>query len=239
MKKLFLMAALIAFNPIQSADDLDTKMHDYIMDNPEVIIESIQKFQLKQQQSAYDQAEEKIQKQIASVVDEENDPIIGNPDGDVTIIEFFDYQCGHCKNAHPTIKQLLSERDDIRVVLKEFPILGETSTYASQVALAAKKQDKFLEIHDALMEEKGRLSNKRILEIAEGLGLNMDQLKEDMKSTSEILQKQRVLGMSLGINATPAFILTENPITESSEVIFMPGAVPKARFEQSIADIQE
>ena len=139
MKKLFLMAALIAFNPIQSADDLDTKMHDYIMDNPEVIIESIQKFQLKQQQSAYDQAEEKIQKQIASVVDEENDPIIGNPDGDVTIIEFFDYQCGHCKNAHPTIKQLLSERDDIRVVLKEFPILGETSTYASQVALAAKK----------------------------------------------------------------------------------------------------
>ncbi len=105
-------------------------------------------------------------------------PFTGNANGDVMIVEFFDYQCGHCKEMQPVIESLLAKNKNVKIIYKEFPIYGASSNFASKAALAAAKQNKYLEFHNALFKVSGALNEHKVLEVAKSVNLNLDQLKK-------------------------------------------------------------
>jgi protein-disulfide isomerase len=153
--------------------------------------------------------------------------VAGNASGDVTVVEFFDYACSHCKNIEPTVKQLLTEDRKIRLVYKEYPILGPASIVAARAALAARAQDKYLPFHDALMVLEEPLTEATIFRVANQIGLDVDRLKTDMAAPAiaEAIERNYALGQALGINGTPAFVIGDD---------VAPGAVPLARLKQFV-----
>lgn len=142
----------------------------------------------------------------------ERDPrtyIAGNPQGDVTIIAFFDYRCGFCKRSHPIMQELLIKDPNIRLALKEFPILGPDSLVASRAAIAAMTQQKYLPFHDALMLSQGTLSPERVLRIARDSGLDIAELRKDMDDPAieQTIKRNHEIAQSLAISGTPSYII--------------------------------
>ncbi|HEX2726208.1 MAG TPA: DsbA family protein, partial [Beijerinckiaceae bacterium] len=143
--------------------------------------------------------------------------IVGNPNGDVTLVEFFDYNCGYCKRALSDLLALLKGDPKLRVVLKDFPVLGPDSVEASRVALAAKQQlkgDKLFEYHNRLMETRGRVNGERASAVAKEMGLDMARLQKDLESEEPraAIQENLMLGDKLGLTGTPAFVIGEEII---------------------------
>lgn len=137
------------------------------------------------------------------------DPVEGNKNGKVTLVEFFDYQCIHCIASYPIVTQAIKNNPDLRVVFKEYPIAGEVSTFAAKIALAANLQGKFAEMHDALMHMGTiGITKDKILEVAKTVPLDFAKLKIDMdsKAVDDQIKANYKLGTSLGITGTPAFI---------------------------------
>lgn len=183
----------------------------YIEDHPEIIVEAFKAMQARQE------AEEKA-KTLAYLKNSgellRNDPdsfVGGNPDGDVTLVEFFDYRCGYCKKFHPVMTELLATDPNIRVVYKEFPILGPQSDLASRAAIAALMSDraKYLDFHNALMDARGNLDRRRIFDIAEENGIDPVQIAEDMESPEvrQVVARSYDLAKNLGIQGTPGFVV--------------------------------
>jgi protein-disulfide isomerase len=155
-------------------------------------------------------------------------PVLGNRRGDVTLVEFFDYQCGYCKAVHADVRRLIDSDTNIRLVYKEFPILGPASITASRAALAAQRQGKYDALHVALMENRGQLDDDKIYRIAASAGLDLDRLKKDMQAPeiSEALQKNLRLASELNIRGTPAFVVGDQ---------IVPGAVGLDKLKELIA----
>lgn len=204
-------------------------VREYILENPEIIAEAITLLQEKQES-------QKIERQQATLLElkpELHNPpeqtIIGNPDGEVTVVEFFDYNCGYCKSMFETVQKSLQENDEIRLVLIEFPILGPNSITATKAALAAREQDLYGPFHQALILHRGSLNEATIMTLARGVGLNIDQLKADMKDPEldKIIAKNRDIAQQLEINGTPAFVIGST---------LVPGAVSLEQFNQLIED---
>ena len=145
---------------------------------------------------------------------------LGNKNGKDIIIEFFDYNCGYCKRSFPEIMELVSENKDIKVILKELPVLGESSILASKASIASQKQDKYFEFHQELINFSGLISLPDIKNISKELGINYEQLQKDMNSDETILliNESYRLADLIGVRGTPAFIINNNLI---------PGAVGK------------
>ncbi len=192
-------------------EEVRSIVRQYLMDNPEVLVEALQAYQTKTER-------EQRQRQQAALNDLkgelENDgvsPVLGNPEGDVTIVEFMDYRCGYCKKVFPAMQDLLNEDSNIRYVIKEFPILGPDSLTASQAALAVWRTspDKYGSFHAALMEARGGLTVDKLLDIAAGIGADPEAVRADMKSpeVAAILSQTRGLASKLGIRGTPAFVI--------------------------------
>jgi protein-disulfide isomerase len=158
-------------------------------------------------------------------------PVAGNPKGDVTIVEFMDYNCGYCKRSLPDVMKLVESDKNLRVVIKEFPILGPTSITASRAALAAGKQGKYKELHVALMSHKGALSDEAIFELAKSAGLDVDKLKADMedKTIAARIEQNHQLASMLGIDGTPAFVIDQQLI---------PGALGYEALAAAIGDVR-
>jgi protein-disulfide isomerase len=158
-------------------------------------------------------------------------PIIGNPQADIAIVEFFDYTCPFCKAAEPRLEKLLKEDKRVKLVLKEFPILTPESVVATKAALASMKQGKYEQFHQALMMFKGRLQNSTIFEIAEEVGVNVEQLRANMQApeiTDQIIANFN-LARGLRIFDTPVFIVGNHLLTEASAEIDFTKAVAAAR----------
>ncbi|UUX49176.1 DsbA family protein [Nisaea acidiphila] len=197
---------------------LDAAIRDYILKNPEVILESLNAFQQRQE------AEEKQRQRLAlsqlqaEITANPNDPVLGNPDGDVTVVEFFDYQCGYCKRMVAPVIQLLKQDPNVRWVMKEFPILGPASVTAARASVAARNQGAYREFHVALMGYRGKLSDAAVFQTAREVGLDLDKLKADMNApeTEKTIREATLLARSIGINGTPAFIIGDE---------ILPGAV--------------
>tara|TARA_B100000989_G_scaffold297619_1_gene283987 strand:- start:123255 stop:124046 length:792 start_codon:yes stop_codon:yes gene_type:complete len=203
-------ASKATFSP-QQTEQIQTIVHDYLLDNPDILIQVSQKLQ-EQQQEQMQKMEQQAQSTIPTIAPQlfnSKSPESGNPKGDVTIVEFFDYQCGHCKDMNPVLDGLKKSDKNLRVVYKEFPIFGGASLIAAKAALAAQKQGKYLELHEALMNADNPLSKDKIYQLAESVSLNTDQLKKDMDS-DEVKQELKAnlkLAQKLGVRATPAFIV--------------------------------
>jgi protein-disulfide isomerase len=214
---------------------LEQAIHDYILAHPEVIAESLQKFQ-QQQEEAQKQAHAQAVKDLKpKLVNEPASPILGNPAGDVTVVEFLDYRCPYCKAMHQPIADMIAADGNVRVVVKEFPILGDDSLFAARAALAAGKQGKYAEIHAALMTFKGKLSAQDVENAAAQLGLDVVRLKQDMAApeVDQELQRNYSLAESLGINGTPAFVIGETLIPGAIKLEDLKAHIAKARDEAS------
>lgn len=218
LKKTALIAALtLGVTPFMlgtvSAQDVTKEninelIKEYLMENGDVIMEAVQKHQAEAEVARKEAAEEKIG-EYTDYFKTADLPMTGNPEADLVIVEFFDYNCGFCKRALPSVQAVLKEFDNVRFVFKEMPILGPTSRTAAEYALAAKKQDKYFEMHAALMEYKGPKDKENIHKIAQGLGLDTAKLDADAASEDIKLQIEDSMTISreLGITGTPAFII--------------------------------
>lgn len=185
-------------------------IHDYIMDNPDVVIASLEK----------QRADAELQKQAEKIDMIKNNqdaltgkafPSIGNPKGDVTVVEFFDYNCGYCKRALPDLINLVESDKNVRVVFHEFPILSAGSRTAALWALAAHKQGHYFDFHKALMQHRGAKNEDTLSTLAKDLGLDVGQMKKDAasKETAKLLQDSVDLARKLGISGTPAFVVND------------------------------
>lgn len=198
---------------------IEAIIKDYLMKNPEVMMEV---------QTALESKMEKIQSERMQVALKDNAdeifrapsaPVAGNPKGDVTIVEFFDYNCGYCKKALPDLARVADKDKNVKIVLKEFPILSKGSEEAARVALAAKMQGKYWEFHRAMLETQGQANEASALRAAEKLGLNMPKIKTDMASAEvkKEIDRTRALAQKMGIQGTPHFLVGDKVIPGAPE----------------------
>jgi protein-disulfide isomerase len=222
---------------------IEKVVHDYLINHPEILLEVSQILQQKQQQTIQQQAKLAILGNANQLLNE-NMSIAGNPKGDVTLIEFFDYQCIHCKKMAPIISDLLKKNKNVRVIYKEFPIFGKSSELASRAALAAALQGKYLAMHNALFNQENRLTDQSIMDAAKSVGLNVAKLKVDMdsKPITDELDANRQLAEKLHLMGTPAFIIMATPagkLKEGSTPVFIPGAASEESLQELLKKASE
>jgi protein-disulfide isomerase len=219
-----------SFTP-QQRSEIEVVVRDFLLKNPEILHELMQELEKRQALAET----EKAKKAIAALKDEIfNSPhqvTLGNPKGDVTMVEFFDYNCGYCKRAMGDMMELLKSDPNLKVVLKEFPVLGEASVQAAQVAAAVSLQDKsgkkYLDFHRKLMGGRGQADKARALAAAKEAGLDMARLEKDMNGPEvrAALEQSFKLAEALGLNGTPSYVIND-------EVAI--GAVGLAALQQKI-----
>tara|TARA_Y100001934_G_scaffold57566_1_gene71333 strand:+ start:47629 stop:48426 length:798 start_codon:yes stop_codon:yes gene_type:complete len=203
----------------------------YLLENPEVIEEAIQILRARRQAEEENLARLALSKNREALRHHPMTPVSGNLNGDITVVEFFDYQCGYCKRTLTSIIELLQSDKKVRVVWKELPILGPGSRIAARAAMAANKQARYLDLHIAIMRERGRLSENKIMAAAKNLGLDIDKLRHDMKDPAidAYLDETKQLANKLGIRGTPALII---------EGTIVPGAIDTADIKRIIAQFR-
>lgn len=218
-------------NAVAAADKakIEGIVHDYILQNPEIILQAVQNLQQKQ----VDQARKSVQKTrdmapkfAAELFGQSNDPFIGNPNAKITLVEFFDYQCPHCVAMVPVMDALIKANPDLRVVFKEFPIRGSVSEYAARVALVANAEGKYFAFHKALMNGNEHLTKEAVLKVAKQVGLDPEKVKKDIESDAikNKVQANVKLGQSLELIGTPAFFIAKTDVvTVPSGIEFTPG----------------
>jgi protein-disulfide isomerase len=216
-------------NDVQKME-IEKIIKDYIVENPEILMRAMQDYQIRQQSEEQQKVRNNLLTLAADLNTNPRSPVIGNPDGDVTIVEFFDYRCGYCKKVFPTIQALIKEDGNIRYVLKELPILGPQSVIASQVALAIwnKAPEKYRDFHTALMTARGQLSKKKVMSIVEDLSIDVSitaKVMNEAAITNELNNNMK-LAQSLGIKGTPAFVVGQE---------LAPGALSMDELKQMVA----
>ncbi len=226
------LAAKHALSPAQKKE-IESLVRDYIMKNPDIIIDSMRALQARDKMAAAQKARQTLVSRRGEILNDPTSPVGGNLKGDVTLVEFFDYRCGFCKRVHPTLKKLIKDDGNIRYVYKEFPILGPKSLFASRAALAAWKLDKekYYRFHDAMMVSKGNLTDAKTIKLAESVGLEEKALRAEMAKPeiSAILQKNFALAKALNINGTPAFVIGDRVVPGAIDLKAMQDLVKAAR----------
>ena len=217
-----------AATPEQTA--IERTIHQYLLDHPEVILEVINTLRERQRAASVERVQASLATHREELVNDPASPVAGNPDGDVTLVEFFDYHCAYCKGVLKTVMTVLDEDPGLRIVFKEFPILGADSVAAARAALASRNQDadKYVEFHNALMSTRGRLTQPRILAIARDVGFDAERLEADMASPeiTKAIERNLALALALGISGTPSFVIGDR---------IVPGAVDLDALKQLIA----
>ncbi|MDC1383304.1 DsbA family protein [Candidatus Puniceispirillum sp.] len=201
---------------------------NYIKENPEILRDALIGL-------AAHEEKVKIQAGIKKAQLDDGDPIMGNKNGSIVIYEFTDYNCGYCKRMFAPIQKMLANNDDIRMVIKEFPILSQSSLTAAQAGIAAQKQGKFPKFHKEMMTYRGQVSDASIMAAANKSGLNIDQLQQDMDSlaTAAIIKRTRAGAAALDLNGTPAFIIGENVIPGAVSIDELQSAIDRERLKQN------
>lgn len=204
--------------------DVEGIVRDFITQNPQLILTSVDAYQ---QRTMQEQQTAAVEMNKDRLFRNERSPFIGNEKGDVTIVEFFDYNCGYCKKVLPELQALVKEDPNVKIVFKELPILGPSSELAAKWALAAHRQNKYFEFHSLLMKNQGQINADVLTRIATEAGLNVDKARQDAEGTDVLisLEQNRSLASQMNINGTPAFVLGE-------EII--PGALPVSEMKVKI-----
>ena len=240
LRAALLAIALLAMPTAASADEFNPKqrdeigaiVRDYLLKHPEVLLEVSKELDKRQAQAESEQNKAALAANANQIFRSPDDFVAGNPKGDVTIVEFFDYNCPWCKKSMPILKQLMESDKGVKLVLKEFPILGEGSEYAARAAIAAMAQGKYLEFHIALYEHEGKIDAGVVDRIAQSMSLDVARMKADMNSpaTANIISRNQQLAQMLGINGTPGFVIDQ-------EII--PGFVPAKQLSVSVQNVRD
>lgn len=210
-------ASAQSFTDTQKSD-IEAIVKSYLIAHPEVLEEAMNELS-KRQAAAEDQKhQESIAKNANTIFNSPRGVVLGNKDGDVTFVEFFDYNCGYCKHAMSDMLTLLKDDSKLKVVLKEFPVLGPGSVEAAQVAVAVRMQDKtgkkYLEFHQKLLGGRQAADKARALAVAKEVGVDMTQLQKDMQSpeVKATLEENFKLAEALGLNGTPSYVIGDNVV---------------------------
>lgn len=213
-------------------EDVKQIVVETIKEQPELIAESLQRFQIEQRQAMQEERQKKFRENVDQLANIEAPTVGSDADDAVTVVEFFDYNCGFCKRAIGPVTKVIDEIEDVRFVFVELPILSSSSTLAAKYALAAEKQGKYFEYHTALMEMKGQKTEETLQKVGKDLGLDVEQLKKDAQSSEvqEALDNNKAIAQTLGISGTPAFVIGDD---------LSPGAIPFSTMKQKIDQARE
>ena len=208
-----ILAALLG-GPLGAAElnrqDVETIVREYLNENPNVIYEAVEKHQRRLAEEAKRQQDAALATNYETIV--EGSPAVGAAGSDaITVVEFFDYNCGYCKRSMDAILQVLDSETDVRFVFVEFPILAPSSRTAALAALAADKQGAYFELHRALMQHRGALTDTRVMEIAAEIDLDVVRLARDMEDASIVaaLERNAAVGEAVGVQGTPFFLVNQ------------------------------
>jgi protein-disulfide isomerase len=209
-------AAADEFTPAQKAE-LGVFIKDYLVAHPDVLRSAIEALDKHDKQAADDERLKTVSEQAGALFSSKYQADVGNPKASATLVEFFDYNCHYCKGALPDITRLMKDDPNLRVVLKDYPVLGPGSVEAAKVASAARNQlpgDKFWAFHTKLLAMHGQIGKAEALAVAHDLGLDMDKLNKDMESKEIETGLREVMGMadSLQINGTPSFVVGQEVV---------------------------
>ncbi len=246
MRSFFLSLFMVLFTGLASAqsftdmtdaeaDAFGAAVRAYLLDNPEVIMEAVAVLEQRQQQEAAGNDLELVAQYYDQLFNDGYSHVAGNPDGTIEIVEFSDYKCGYCKRAYPELLALIENNPDIRMVVKEYPILGAESVLAARAAIAVmvnEGDEAYNLFHDTLMRENGPLTELSLPLIAEGLGLDSAKMVETMNSTlvTQMIQSNRALGQQMQISGTPTYVIGANMLR---------GYVPLAGMQQIVDEARE
>ncbi len=242
--RLFITVVVLTFaaGPASSADSLsetqkkevEAVIQDYLLKNPEIITKAIEVLQARKREAEERDSRAALVAQRSQLFDDPTSPVGGNPRGDITVIEFFDYRCGVCKRVHPIVDELIRTDKKIRRVYKEWPILGPNSTLAARAALASQRQGKYLAFHNAMMEARARLNKNSIMTIAKRVGLDTGRLTRDMESPeiNRILKQNFALAEALKLNGTPSFVIEDTLLRGGRDLATMRKLVADARAKK-------
>src|SRR5258707_890865 len=235
----FVAMLAIATSPASRADELSAGqrgeveriVREYLVAHPEVIQDAMAELEKRQSAAESEKHKTAVKQYSEALFASPRQVVLGNPDGNVTFVEFFDYNCGYCKRAMDDMLSLLKTDTNLKVVLKEFPVLGPGSVEAAQVAVAVRMQDptgkKYLEFHQKLLGGRGQADRARALAVAKEVGLDMAQLEKDMKGpeVKASIEESMKLAETLGLNGTPSYVV-------GSDIVM--GAVGLAALQQKI-----
>lgn len=217
------LAALLAFAAPQSLraaefsapqrGEIEKIVREYIISHPEVLQEAMAELEKRQGMAEAEKHKAAVKEHAQAIFSSPRQVNLGNPNGDVTFVEFFDYNCGYCKRAMTDMLTLMKDDPKLKVVLKEFPVLGPGSVEAAQVAVAVRMQDKtgkkYLEFHQKLMGGRGQADKAHAMAAAKDVGLNMAQIEKDLSSpeVKASLEESLKLAEALGLNGTPSYVI--------------------------------
>ncbi|HYU13136.1 MAG TPA: DsbA family protein [Stellaceae bacterium] len=232
------LGVLVALVPLRAAPAaeftpeqkkaIEAIIRDYLANHPEILLDALQAAEDKLKSDSRDKAAQALSARRREVLEDPESPVGGNPKGDVSLVEFFDYRCPYCKQVEPALEALLSQDKQLRFVYKEFPVLGADSITASRAALAARKQGKYDVLHRALMGTKGQLDEATVMKVAQSAGLDSERLKRDMAAPEidRALKANVALAEALDIRGTPAFVIGDE---------IVPGAIDLGTLKALIA----
>ncbi|NNF01030.1 MAG: DsbA family protein [Pyrinomonadaceae bacterium] len=208
-------------------ESIESVVHDYLLKNPSIIREALQALEMRERRQQQEKVAQTLRSFKKEIFFDPGSPVLGNPNGDVTLVVFFDYNCGYCKQTLPALAELIENDPQLRIVYKEYPIMGQASQVAAQAAMASTKQGKYAQFHDALMKAE-TIDEDSVKTISEGLGINYATLKKDMgdPELNAAILRNLNLANSLGIGGTPSYIV-------GNQII--PGAIDTVSLTRLIA----
>ena len=216
----------------------EARTREYLLHNPEVIIEAVQRIEERQQARAANESQLAVRARWEEIFNDAASPVGGNPQGDVTVAQFFDYNCPYCRKAAPVLAQAEEADRGLRVVYKEFPILGPGSRFAARAALASHKQGKYLPFHAAMMASSGPITESAALQIAQGVGLDVERLKQDMEDpeVAKAIERNLKLADELRITGTPSFVVADDVVRGLVDVATLQKLIAKSREQPKQAN---
>lgn len=230
------VAATAAPFTAEQREALDERIRSYLIENPEVLLEAFEVLERRRQAAEAAQDADLLAARRTELIDDGFSPVMGNPEGDVTVVKFSDYRCGFCKQAFPVMDALIGSDPGVRVVIKEFPILGEDSVFASRAALAAAAidADLYARLHAAMLTYRGQLTEASVMALAERAGADMDALRREMDNPDIVtnIRATYALARDLRIEGTPSFVVGDSIVRGMVQIDRMRELVALAREER-------
>lgn len=224
-----------AFGALQPSDkkEVETIVQQYLKDNPKAVFDALMAYRNDEMQKVEEEAKKTVQANYDSLFSNNKAPTLGSPDAKVSIVEFIDYQCGHCRVMGPRLK-VLADSGDAKVIVRLLPIRGQSSLYASKMAIAASEQDKFQEAHHALMTAKDISTEAKVDEVLAGAGVNVEEAKKQLSAAQKQIDDNFAMASSLKLQGTPAMIFANsNP----ESVVFIPGAIDDQQLKAIVSKL--
>lgn len=233
---VLVVALMTTFSTVAVADEHDASRIkqlalDAILENPEIIAQAITILRAQDEQRQLENVKLTLELYREELENDPNAPVLGNPDGTIAVVEFFDYNCPYCKRVAPDVLELINTDSEIKLVYREWPILGENSVFAARAALAAREQGKYEEMHWALMSLR-QANPETVLAAAADLGLDLQKLQTDMQSEKidQHIGMSMQLADALGFSGTPSFVIGDQTA---------PGAIPLSEMREMVKNSKE